>query len=136
MRGFTFISLLCLGRWGRSFWCHRCGAVFMFLFLFSDYLHASDEEETFSGYHAYGFEESRFSPVGSKERWWLDKLPPCVEQAEKVSGGTPILFVVVVGKLSSVGKFGHLGKYPRELVVKQYLSCRKLSPGERSGLYD
>lgn len=136
MSGFTCFSLLCQGSWGRVFWRRQCGAVFMLLFLFSGYLHARDEEDIFSGYYAYGFEESRFSPVGSKERWWLDKLPPCVEQAEKASGGTPILFVEVVGKLSSVGKFGHLGKYPRELVVKQYLSCRKLSPGERSGLYD
>ncbi len=108
---------------------------FLAIFLLSGCLYAN-EGETFSGYYAYGFEESRFSLVGSKERWWLDKLPPCVEQTERVGGGTPILFVEVVGKLSSVGKFGHLGKYPRELVVKQYLSCRKLSPGERSGLYD
>lgn len=99
-------------------------------------LKAGDEGEHFSGYYAYGFEESRFAPLGKKERWWLDKLPPCVEPADKVSGGTPILYIEVVGNLSSVGSFGHLGKYSRELVVKSFLVCRKLNPGERSGIYD
>jgi hypothetical protein len=88
------------------------------------------EAEVFSGYYAYGFEESLFAPIGKNERWWLLKAPPCVKAVASPSNSTPILYLEVKGNLSPKGAYGHLGQYSRELDPKEFLVCRTLAKDE------
>jgi hypothetical protein len=90
--------------------------------------------ETYSGYYAYGFEESLFVQIGNGERWWLTKLPPCAETAKASPGRTPILYIEARGSLSTKGTFGHLGKYERELTPNEFLVCRELHQDEKPNL--
>jgi hypothetical protein len=74
----------------------------------------------FSGQYIFGFEQSDFTPSGSKERWWLDgNIGPITRRAIQMHP----LFLVVEGELSSRGKHGHLGAYVRELRVTRVVSA-------------
>lgn len=88
------------------------------------------DTEVFSGYYAYGFEESLFAPIGKNERWWLSKVPPCVQAVTSPSSPTPILYLEVKGNLSPKGAYGHKGEYSRELDPKEFLICRRLAKDE------
>jgi hypothetical protein len=95
-----------------------------------DYLQS--EQGTYSGYYAYGFETSYFLPEGKKEKWWLQGTAPCPEIQAKSPpmGPSPILFVVVRGKLSGKGSHGHMGAYSRELTATEVVSCRIIRSNE------
>jgi hypothetical protein len=93
----------------------------------------AERASAYSGYFAYGFELSYLLPEGKKEKWWLSGATPCPEiQTQFPPSGpdTPILFVVVRGSLSGKGTYGHLGKYSRELMATEVVSCREIRSNE------
>ena len=72
--------------------------------------------DTYYGQYSFGFEKSEFIPSGRHERWWLSGNIGDIEQRAI----SPV-FVSVEGQLSEPGRYGHLGAYSRELIVKRVL---------------
>lgn len=90
---------------------------------------------TYSGSYTPGWEFSDFTPVSSKETWWLsgnlERFSPLKE------GYHPHgvhLFVTVEAQLSSPGQYGHLGHFPRELRVTRVISVRRLHNASNKSL--
>jgi hypothetical protein len=82
---------------------------------------------TYDGVFALGFETFRFTPTGVKESWWIDyesvkavgwdKIEntnckkskiPCKHQFRTIKKRAK-------GIVTSIGKYGHLGKYTRQI---------------------
>jgi hypothetical protein len=89
---------------------------------------------TLEGIYETGFEHSGFTPdaecsTNGEAYWlsWTDEFDfgAALEDATGVapfSGAEPVMFRVTVrGELSEPGEYGHLGQYPRELVVHELL---------------
>ena len=72
------------------------------------------------------FEVSSFQPCGSSERWWVtgrvEPLITAVTSSRGLVGG--IAYVELRGRVSSHGRYGHLGGYPREFIVERVLLAR------------
>ncbi len=85
---------------------------------------------TFRGYYTHSFEVSQFTPQGTKEKWWLEgSIEDITKQLVAPRDETPKLkspvYIVVDGKLSKPGRFGHLGKYVRKLSVEKVLEVKQ-----------
>ena len=80
----------------------------------------STDEGTFRGIYQHAFEVSSFRPCRSSQLWWLEdasgtlfgQLPP----PDPVSM-VRVAYVVVDGKRSARGEYGHLGIYDYALTV-------------------
>jgi hypothetical protein len=90
----------------------------------------------YAGYYTGGYEVSEFVPSGTKEKWSLKGVVPCIPRytADNVANAPkspPVRYIAVRGTLSTEGEHGHLGAYSRELTVQEFLECRDLSADER-----
>lgn len=86
----------------------------------------------YAGYYTYGYELSEFVPSGTTEKWSLDGYIPCAtDKVVSLSGGSPVVYVAVRGRLSAVGKYGHLAAYSREVTALEVLDCRELRNDEK-----
>jgi hypothetical protein len=90
----------------------------------------------YAGYYVSSFEKSLFKPVDSTERWWLSGSYSCpntgIDLMPRDQGATVPVFLIVRGKLSAKGRYGHMGAYDRELVVEMTISCRPLRANEKA----
>ena len=80
----------------------------------------------YRGIYEKRFEVSSFQPCGSSEHWWVagrvEPLVAAVTPSHGFIGGT--LYVELRGRVSSRGRHGHLGGYPREFTVDRVLLAR------------
>lgn len=73
------------------------------------------------GHYEAGWEVQRFRPCQSPESWWtwstglIQRDPP---------GAPGRYFVVLEGEVSAPGRYGHLGAYPRQIVITRVLEAR------------
>jgi hypothetical protein len=81
---------------------------------------------TYSGSYLAGCELSDFTPNGHTETWWLSGNLEAIHR--RIEGHHPEprnpVFITVEGQLSSPGRYGHLGRFPRELRVIRVISVR------------
>ena len=104
---------------------------------------------TFVGVYADGFEASEFYPCKNDEIWWLEaarensdefyaQLETVFDSYRAKHGedsfgyGKPYVYLRVQAAVSEFGKYGHMGRYSRELVVSRALSMREAYPSEVS----
>ena len=82
------------------------------------------------GFFSWGFEASAFTPCGSDERWWTGGAD--LVQRYNALGVEPYeeVYVRLRGKLSGIGKYGHLGTYNRQFDVTEVLEIRKKREGD------
>lgn len=83
-------------------------------------------EGVYSGYFVSGLETSTFVPAGSNERWHLTGR---AAQRVDLRSGRP-MYVEVRATLSTLGSYGHLGQYVRELDASDVISMRHMLPCE------
>jgi hypothetical protein len=79
----------------------------------------------YSGHFEFDFEKQVFRPCGQREEWWAWGMPADLQK----SWGQRT-FVVVEGELSGRGRYGHMGRYPRQLRVTAVLAEE---PGDGRG---
>ena len=79
----------------------------------------------YSGHFEFDFEKQVFRPCGQREEWWAWGMPADLQK----SWGQRT-FVTVEGELSGRGKYGHMGRYPRQLRVTSVLAEE---PGDGRG---
>jgi hypothetical protein len=91
----------------------------------------------YRGCYTGGFEMSAFTPLGTRENWWTkwDTSTAMLEVAAGTAGRGvwPTLFVVLQGRVSEEGRYGHMGQYSRQIAVSRILAARKPQPGEPCG---
>ena len=102
------------------------------IYYYNPYLLSSTK--TYKGTFSTNFEMSAFVPDGSNERWWLKEnddnpvLPippePAAQRVYFFAGSQT--YLVVEGKVTRKGKFGHLGKYDREFTITRLVSSQEL----------
>jgi hypothetical protein len=87
-----------------------------------------------------GPEQSAFFQDGdcSKKPFWFnwpDQLDECLNARLRALGKSAALRLKLIGNLSPVGNYGHLGGYPREVQAKRVISADPATPcpwpGER-----
>lgn len=86
-------------------------------------------EGEFQGTFTYAFEGMDFQPENSSEHWWLEGgytfdetiRQDCIKNKIDLNKEVPLYRLKISGKLSSVGKHGHLGMWRRELAVERVL---------------
>jgi hypothetical protein len=79
----------------------------------------------YRGRYTKQFEVSSFQPCGTSEQWWVTgRVEPLI--ARLTSGGFVggVAYVELRGRVSSRGRHGHLGGYPREFTVERVLLVR------------
>lgn len=79
----------------------------------------------YSGHFEFDFEKQVFRPCGQREEWWAWGMPADLQK----SWGQRT-FVTVEGELSGRGRYGHMGRYPRQLRVTAVLAEE---PGDGRG---
>lgn len=77
--------------------------------------------QRFAGYYEAEWERQVFHPCNSPELWWAWNTAPIVQESEGRFGR---YFVVLEGEVSPVGRYGHLGRYPRQILVTKVLEVR------------
>lgn len=77
--------------------------------------------ERFSGFYEAGWEKQVFRPCGLQEEWWSWSTDQIIEEDQR---GWGQVFVVLEGQVSPPGSFGHLGQYPRQIVITQVIQVR------------
>jgi len=96
-----------------------------------------------SGFFYTGFEVSKFRPIGSNERWWLDG-PDSFWHAYTAAVGTDTsrfesyfdtVFIRVRGRRSSKGRHGHKGGFNRHFEVSTLYEMRRLTRDEWTTFY-
>jgi hypothetical protein len=76
----------------------------------------------FEGVYELGFERHTFRPCGSRETWWVGIAP-----AELQRGLGTRAFMRVRGTVGERGGYGHLARYPRQIIITEVVS----TSGER-----
>ncbi len=92
----------------------------------------SSEIQLYRGEYRSGFELSAFVPENGKERWWLSfagdvdrsKLNTTVATERRFDSNNYKL--LIKGKLSEKGHYGHMGAYTREITVTEIIEAVKL----------
>ena len=74
-------------------------------------------EREFEGVYELGFERHTFRPCGSRETWWVGIAP-----AELQRGLGTRAFVRVRGTVGRRGGYGHLARYPRQIIITEVVS--------------
>jgi Sel1 repeat-containing protein len=93
----------------------------------------------YSGCYFAGFETRALTPKGTQESWWVKwdadtkLLARALPRNEDSSRGVRSVFVVVQGRLSPAGRYGHLGGHTREIIVSRLISARNPLPEDRCG---
>lgn len=93
---------------------------------------ASARAQRFSGSYDWHFETSSFRPDGGGGPYWLSGEGDTLERITAALGhsgrGTWGQFhIVVEGRLSEEGRYGHMGGYRRELHVTRVIETRLIS---------
>lgn len=75
------------------------------------------ERGSFAGVYEFGLEREAFRPCGGRRAWWVGGSPAGLrgELGQRS-------FVVVRGAVSPDGAYGHMGRYPRQIVITQVVS--------------
>ena len=73
-----------------------------------------------AGVYELGFERQTFRPCGSGETWWVGTAPASLQR-----GLGTRAYVRVKGTVGPRGAFGHLGKYPRQIVIREVISATR-----------
>jgi hypothetical protein len=86
----------------------------------------------FKGRYTTGFETSEFIVCDTQERWWLTgNLKEIFAATQPVPRGTmQTLFVHVAGQVTGLGRYGHLGRYQRQLSVQRVVLARESRPDD------
>jgi hypothetical protein len=79
-------------------------------------------EREFAGVYELGFERQTFRPCGLRETWWVG-IAPAELQREY---GTRA-FVRVRGTVGERGGYGHLARYPRQIIINEVVSTDESS---------
>jgi hypothetical protein len=74
-------------------------------------------EREFEGVYELAFERHTFRPCGSRETWWVGIAP-----AELQRGLGTRAFVRVRGTVGRRGGYGHLARYPRQIIITEVVS--------------
>lgn len=74
-----------------------------------------------AGVYELGFERQTFRACGAGETWWVGTAPASLQR-----GLGTRAYVRVKGTVGPRGAFGHLGKYPRQIVIREVVS---VTPG-------
>jgi hypothetical protein len=96
--------------------------------------------QLYRGCYIAGFETSAFNPVGTKDSWWVDWEvdTTILRKARAQEPGSPSrpssVFMVVRGRISEEGAYGHMGGYRRKIIVSEIISARKPLPEDQCGL--
>ena len=78
---------------------------------------------TFRGRYFHAFESSAFTECGGSESWWTTfkarhpALDSAIAAEDRLEDRTDV-YLVVEGRLSAEGSYGHLGGARRELTVQ------------------
>jgi len=93
---------------------------------------STQKVKIYKGYYWYNFEESRFSRLCRTELWWMtesmDEVIPFILKHinnPKTQKSVLPIYLEVKAKVSSKGKWGHLGSYSREITVIEVLFFSK-----------
>lgn len=92
-----------------------------------------DAADIYSGYYRQGFEQSDFYTHDGHGPWWVDAGEPEWEQfmAHVVPtsgrGSAATLRMIVEGRLTAGGGFGHLGQYDKRLFVTRIVDIEPVS---------
>jgi hypothetical protein len=81
--------------------------------------------ERLSGFYEAGWEKEVFRPCGTQEEWWSWSTTQILKEDPRGWGRA---FVVLEGEVSPPGSYGHLGQYPREIVITRVIEVRP-APG-------
>ncbi|HLH07077.1 MAG TPA: hypothetical protein VKW78_07565 [Terriglobales bacterium] len=86
----------------------------------------SQKQRVYVGTYEHGFERSDFHPNGDCWRppYWLDGFAPALHGF----GDNSAVRVTFVGDATSVGGYGHLGAYIRQIRVSKVLSVEPAQP--------
>jgi hypothetical protein len=89
------------------------------------------DKNVFEGKYSISYEASTFQSCDENERWWLlgnlDTLERFREMENPEVGVVKygiVKFVKLEGTLSPEGRYGHMGKYTRELTVSRVIEVR------------
>jgi hypothetical protein len=77
--------------------------------------------ERFVGFYEVGWEREVFRPCGVDEEWWSWNTERVIRDDWRGWGRA---FVELEGTVSGRGAFGHLGRYPRQIVVTRLIEVR------------
>jgi hypothetical protein len=77
--------------------------------------------ERFAGYYEAGWEREVFRPCGVQEDWWSWSTGKIIQEDPR---GWGRVFVVLEGTVSPPGSYGHLGRYPRQIVITEVIEVR------------
>ncbi|HYW06642.1 MAG TPA: hypothetical protein VE913_06790 [Longimicrobium sp.] len=82
-------------------------------------------EVSYTGVYELGVEREAFRPCGARRAWWVGGSP-----AELRKGLGQRSYVEVRGVLSPEGEYGHMGRYPRQIIITR---VSKLSDAAEAG---
>jgi hypothetical protein len=86
------------------------------------------ELKTYSGIYLHGFEASMFIPSSVTEYWWIAEDPSLLSGLREIPvtktagfSDARYMHLIIKGRVSELGVWGHLGAGQRELVVSEVL---------------
>jgi hypothetical protein len=82
-------------------------------------------EVTYTGVYELSPERETFRPCGARRAWWVGGSP--AELRKRLGQRS---YVVVRGVVSPEGEYGHMGRYPRQIVITRVL---KVSDAAEAG---
>jgi|GEM_PF-2562464 len=82
------------------------------------YAEPEREAERFTGIYEAGWELETFRPCGTAEEWWTWSTARIVHDDPRGWGRR---LVVVEGEVSAPGRYGHLGRYTRQIVITRVI---------------
>ncbi len=90
----------------------------------------SDDQsfKTYEGTYYHGFEQSYFILDNGKEKWWLIDQSWNLNRRLQTTENRKVK-IKFRGTLSKPGKFGHMGMYTRQVLVKELISF-ELEPSQ------
>lgn len=78
------------------------------------------------GFYEAAWEREVFLPCGVDEEWWSWSTVRIIRNDPRGWGRA---FVVIEGRVSARGRFGHLGRFPRQIVITRALEIRPAEEG-------
>lgn len=88
------------------------------------------DEIVVHGHFRSAFELSALEACGEDESWWVTTADGLIERYHAVASNSEPVFVVLRGRLSKPGSFGHLGAYNRHLQVTEVVDVRSAAEGD------
>ena len=95
--------------------------------------------KTYSGIYLHGFEASMFIPSSVTEYWWIAEDPSLLSGLREIPvtktagfSDARYMHLIIKGRVSELGVWGHLGAGQRELVVSEVLDIEPATLDEFS----